>query len=198
MKKKSGISWIIFVGVILVIIAGVVIYFAQPASGLNKASRRVTIDPDQAYRVERVIDGDTLVARVNGQEATIRLIGMDTPEVVDPRKPPQCYGLEASDEAKKLLSGKYVYLEPDPMKTTYDKYHRVLAYLYLSEKTATSSTRGALYNQLMIEHGYAREYTFSHEPYTHQADFIAAEDRARRDGVGLWDNKTCNGGRNTL
>ena len=37
----------------------------------------------------RIIDGDTIVVQVNGHPETIRLIGVDTPETKDPRKPIQ-------------------------------------------------------------------------------------------------------------
>ena len=52
---------------------------------------------------------------------------MDTPETVDPRKPVQCFGREASAQAKTILSGQSVYLETDPSQDTVDKYGRTLA-----------------------------------------------------------------------
>jgi endonuclease YncB( thermonuclease family) len=65
------------------------------------------------YSVLSVVDGDTVKIRMNGNEETIRLIGMDTPETVDPRKPVQCFGREASNKAKELLSGIKVHIEMD-------------------------------------------------------------------------------------
>jgi micrococcal nuclease len=200
MKKKIyivGISVICAI-VVTVIVVCTALYLPRIISGSKRVAYIERIDPHQAYLVDRVIDGDTVVVRIDGHDVTTRLLGIDTPEVVDPRKSPQCYGREASDQAKKLLSGKYVYLELDPLKSVYDKYHRVLTYLYLSDERGTSSARSTLYNQLMIEQGFAREYTFSHEPYRYQSDFIAAEGRARAGGLGLWNKETCNGGRNTL
>src|SRR5580692_3803357 len=55
------------------------------------------------YPVDHVVDGDTLVADVAGHYITLRLIGMDTPETVDPRKPVECYGPQASAEAKRIF-----------------------------------------------------------------------------------------------
>jgi uncharacterized protein with GYD domain len=63
------------------------------------------------FDVVSVVDGDTIKVSELG---TLRLIGMDTPETKDPRKPVQCFGQEASNRAKELLSGKKVYLEFDP------------------------------------------------------------------------------------
>ena len=46
--------------------------------------------------VERVVDGDTLIARIGTRSETVRLIGIDTPESVAPTRPVQCFGEEAS------------------------------------------------------------------------------------------------------
>ena len=137
------------------------------------------------YPVERVIDGDTLVATVAGHEVTIRLIGIDTPEVVDPRKSVQCFGPEASQEAKNILSGKEVYIEKDPTKGDYDKYGRVLAYIYMADANKT------LFNLAMIEKGFAREYTYFDQPYRYQAEFKSAETQAKAGLIGLWNPHNC-------
>ena len=79
------------------------------------------------YSVIDVVDGDTIKVSMNGTITTLRLIGMDTPETVDPRKPVQCFGKEASNKAKELLSGKKVRLEMDPSQGTLDTYGRTLA-----------------------------------------------------------------------
>lgn len=56
-------------------------------------------------KVVRVVDGDTI--EIEGG-AKIRYIGIDTPETVDPRKPVQCFGVEASAKNKELVEGKTV------------------------------------------------------------------------------------------
>jgi micrococcal nuclease len=136
------------------------------------------IRSDTLYPVTRVVDGDTMVVDVGGHGVTLRLIGIDTPETVDPRKPVQCYGPEASSEAKQLLSGKQVYLEKDPAKGDYDKYGRVLVYLRLSD--------GLFYNEHMIEEGFAHEYTYFKEPYKYQTEFKKSEESAKKSHKGLW------------
>jgi hypothetical protein len=66
-------------------------------------------------RVLRVIDSDTIdVQLADGSCERVRIIGLDTPETVDPRKPVQCSGREASNQAKELLTpGHAVILEQD-------------------------------------------------------------------------------------
>lgn len=81
--------------------------------------------------VDRVIDGDTVDVDLNGKIERIRLIGMNTPESVDPRRPVECFGKEASNRAKALLSGKTVYLETDDSQGTRDQYGRALRYIWL-------------------------------------------------------------------
>lgn len=131
------------------------------------------------------MDGDTIAVEVNGQSETLRLIGIDTPEVVDPRKPVQCFGREASAKAKKLLDGQKVRLEADSSQGERDKYDRLLRYVFLEN--------GTHFNQLMIEEGYAFEYTYR-TPYRHQAEFKQAEEEARKNKRGLWADSACAGG----
>lgn len=136
------------------------------------------------YPVSSVVDGDTVKVNINGTIETMRLIGMDTPETVDPRKPVQCFGKEASNKAKELLIGKKVRLESDLTQGELDKYGRRLAYIYRED--------GLFYNKYMIEQGYAHEYTYN-TPYKYQAEFKAAQKSAQQNLRGLWSPNTCNG-----
>ncbi len=138
------------------------------------------------FPVRRVVDGDTVIVGARGHDITLRLIGIDTPEVVDPRKPVQCFGPEASAKAKELLSGFNVEVEKDPHKGDYDKYGRVLAYIRLRSGENPAFPNGLFYNEFMITEGYAREYTYFKEPYAYQAEFKAAEKNAKKDTRGLW------------
>jgi micrococcal nuclease len=159
------------------------------APGSTAATDHVTtatsLSTETLYDVAAVVDGDTLkVARTGGRQETVRLIGIDTPEVVDPREPVQCFGREASDHAKELLLGKRVKLEEDPTQGSRDVYGRVLAYVWLED--------GTFVNEVMIGGGFAQEYTYRN-PYRYQADFRAAEAEARATESGLWSPETCNG-----
>lgn len=136
------------------------------------------------YTVASVIDGDTLKITMNGKSETLRLIGMDTPETVDPRKPVQCFGKEASNKAKELLAGKKISIEADPSQGERDKYGRLLVYVRRSD--------GLFYNKYMIEQGYAHEYTYN-LPYKYQAEFKAAQKVAQEAQRGLWSPTTCSG-----
>lgn len=136
------------------------------------------------YPVVKVVDGDTIEITKDGKEIKVRLIGIDTPEVVDPRKPVYCFGQEASRQTHALLDGKSVMIETDQSQDTYDKYRRLLAYIFLPD--------GTFINEYMIAQGYAHEYTYD-LPYKYQAEFKAAERSARESQKGLWSPETCNG-----
>ncbi len=138
----------------------------------------------QYYAVTDVVDGDTLKINMGGTVETLRLIGIDTPETVDPRKPVQCFGTEASNRAKALLSGQKVRIEADPTQDTRDKYGRLLVYIYRDDSL--------FFNKNMVADGYAYEYTYD-KAYKYQAEFKAAQLAAQNAGKGLWSPTTCNG-----
>ena len=141
-------------------------------------------DQSPLYSVVSVVDGDTVKLSIDGTTKTIRLIGLDTPETVDPRKPVQCFGKEASNKAKELLTGRSVRIEVDASQGTLDKYGRTLGYIFRDD--------GLFYNKYMIEQGFAHEYTYN-IPYKYQSEFKAAEKSARENQRGLWSPDTCNG-----
>lgn len=138
----------------------------------------------ELYSVIKVTDGDTLDINIDGQKQTIRLIGLNTPETVDPRKPVECFGKQASDKAKELLTGKKVRIEKDPSQGDYDKYQRLLAYVFLED--------GTNFNKYMIQEGYGYEYTYD-LPYKYQKEFKLAQEQARSQKKGLWSDDTCKG-----
>ena len=141
-----------------------------------------TIPLSKIYRVTSVIDGDTLKVTEDGLTVTVRMIGIDTPETVHPSKPVQCFGKEASEKAKALLTDAVVHLEFDNSQGIHDKYGRLLAYVFLENGTNV--------NEYMIVEGYAYEYTYN-VPYKYQYAFKEAEVSARVQKKGLWADGVC-------
>jgi micrococcal nuclease len=137
------------------------------------------------YRVEQVVDGDTIELKVDGRMQKVRLIGMDTPEVVDPRKVVQCFGREASARAHEVLEGQTVRLEYDVQVGERDKYGRLLGYVFLPD--------GANYAEKMIRDGYAHEYTYQGQTYKYQATYKQAQLEAESASRGFWSESTCGG-----
>lgn len=133
-------------------------------------------------RVVKVVDGDTVDVALGNRTERIRLIGIDTPELFDSRRPVQCFGKEAAAKARELLDGKTVWLEPDPSQSIRDRYDRLLHYIWLPD--------GRLFNLVMVVEGYAHEYTYG-LPYKYQREFRVAQRHARDQELGLWSPRTC-------
>lgn len=134
--------------------------------------------------VTRVVDGDTVRITWEGASTRVRLIGIDTPEVDDDRPVVRCLAAAATRRAVALAGGKTVGVELDPSQGRTDKYGRLLAYLWLPD--------GTMLNERMVAEGYASEYTYD-LPYRYRARFRAAQQAARRKGLGLWAAKTACG-----
>ena len=147
--------------------------------------------PDQPLnlpqgKVLSVIDGDTIDVRIGSQTVSVRLLGINTPEVVGPYRTAQCFGNEASANAKRLLAGATVYLQDDPQQDDKDQYGRWLRYVWLSD--------GRLFNLEAIAQGFALEYTYYRDrPYSLNRVFREAQQLAQEQGRGLWSPQTCAG-----
>jgi micrococcal nuclease len=147
-------------------------------------------------RVTRVVDGDTVTvlmthrvdgpgagATTVGTEYDVRLLGIDTPESVDPRRPVECFGREASAATSALVEGIDVALVRDVEDV--DRYDRLLRYVYIG---------GEMANARLVVNGYAHAYTYP--PNVRHADlFVQLERDARANERGLWEPATCHGER---
>jgi len=149
MKTRLNVLWILSISLILL-------------TGIQAQTWRLCT---------RVVDGDTII--LDGQER-VRLIGVDTPETKDPRKPVQYFGKEASEFTKRMVEGKKVRLEYDWQRK--DKYGRTLAYVYLED--------GTFLNAEIIKQGYGHAYTAF--PFKYLEEFRQYEREARENQRGLW------------
>jgi len=124
--------------------------------------------------VTRVVDGDTIEARIGGREEDVRYIGVDTPETVKPDTPVQCFGPRASSFNHGLVERRRVRLVFGVERR--DVYGRLLAYVYLGRRFV---------NAMLVRRGLARSLTIA--PNDRFAPlFRRLELRAARAGRGLW------------
>ncbi len=133
-------------------------------------------------QVTRIVDGDTLKVRINGQgeEQTIRIIGVDTPETKDPNREDMCYGDEATAKTQDLVdsAGGKVELEKDVSET--DRYGRLLRYVWLP-----NSDGRTMLNEELVKGGYARTVVYPPD-VKYRERFSVEEERAKRQHIGLW------------
>ncbi|OGK17703.1 hypothetical protein A2866_05980 [Candidatus Roizmanbacteria bacterium RIFCSPHIGHO2_01_FULL_39_8] len=129
-------------------------------------------------KVLRVIDGDTI--ELDGGQK-VRYIGIDTPELHDPRKKVECFAKEAMEKNKEWLEGKTIRLEKDVSEK--DRYDRLLRYAYVPTEASPS---GEFINTLLVKEGYALVSTFP--PDVKYAElFKNLEKEARENKRGLWN-----------
>lgn len=168
---KLKVSKSVLVITIAVILAGVAGYFVPHKTTVKEIP--------VLYTAIEVIDGDTIKVEMNNQVETIRLLGINTPEVSNPYKPGECFGEEASAKMKELLTNKEVYLIPDSQGSDRDKYDRLLRYVFFPN--------GIFINAELIKEGYAFNYIY--EPFQFMKQFDYLEKQAKENKLGLWSNK---------
>lgn len=127
------------------------------------------------YQVLRIIDGDTVEIKYEGDRTSVQLIGVNAPETVHPGKPVERYGKEATAFLQKLLLDKSVYLEFDGDKK--DKYERLLAYVY-------RDSDDLFVNLEIIRQGYGQ--TDARFPFKYMNLFKYHESQARSGKKMMW------------
>ena len=153
----------------LVLLLVVVLLILRPWEGGGDEGPTQTV-----ALVTRVVDGDTIEARIGGQVEDVRYIGVDTPETVKPDTPVQCFGPQASAFNHRLVERRRVRLVFGVERR--DAYGRLLAYVYLGRRFV---------NAALVRRGLARTLTIP--PNNRFAPLLRRlEMRAARAGRGLW------------
>lgn len=158
-----------------------------PAEGAKPKPPFYDLRPNAVYQVfvQRVVDGDTIVVDFpSGEQERVRLIGVNTPETVHPKKPVEYYGKEASDFTKRELTGKRVWLQMDVQVR--DRYQRALGYVWLeAPKEDESAVRRGMFNARLLLEGYGQVMTI--QPNSRYAEmFVGFQREAREQNKGLW------------
>jgi micrococcal nuclease len=153
----------------LVLVAILAAFFNPPDSGVTSG---------EFEYVQRVIDGDKLML---GTSERVRLIGVNPPETVHPKKAVEAFGKEASAFTKRMVEGKLVRLEFDPLSSRRndgkDRYSPTLAYVFLQDSTHLDAE--------IIRQGYSFAVS-STPPLQYQNEFRRLEQEAREQRRGLW------------
>ncbi len=157
----------------MVLVGAVISWFQQDDADLGGEGEVATL--------VRVVDGDTLLVELDGEEERVRLLNIDTPETVHPQQPVECMGPEAAERMEDLVSpGDQLSLEFDQERT--DHYDRLLAGVFLDE---------VFINEQMARDGFGAPVHYA--PNDRFLDRIEeAWSQAEADGVGVFaDDLEC-------
>jgi micrococcal nuclease len=144
---------------------------------LAACSRAPAAAPTDRGAIIAVIDGDTVDVDLGGRVERIRLLGIDTPETVDPDRPVGCHGPEASALTHSLLpDGTEVRLERD--EEARDHYGRLLAYVFRVDD-------GLFVNEAILAAGEAEILSIAPN-HAYAGQLAAVAEGARAAGLGLW------------
>ena len=128
------------------------------------------------YRVQRVVDGDTLVLTGGTR---VRLIGADTPETVHPDLPVQPWGPEATEFTRRFVSGRPIRLQFDGRKQ--DRHGRVLAHVWVDDR---------MLGEALIRAGLATAETRYRYSARVKNRLLTAQGEAQAQRRGIWSGKT--------
>jgi len=149
----------------------------KPRRQASPAPTRTPVQQRRLYPVVHVADGDTVTVSYRGRDESVRIIGIDSPEHVDPNTPDECWGARASSAATSMLTGRRVALVFDPTQGRRDAYGRLLAYVQVPGLGD--------FGLAQLRRGNAVEYTYD-TAYQRQARYRSAERTSRSTGKGLW------------
>lgn len=120
------------------------------------------------------VDGDTARFIVNGKEEKVRFLGIDTPESTNTQEE---YGMDASDYTCDMLkNAKNIYLEFDINSDRYDKYNRLLAWVFIDNNNLS---------ELLLSLGYA-EVKYIYGDYKYISNLCKAQENAYDNNLGIW------------
>ena len=130
-------------------------------------------------RVLRVVDGDTVILRLDGDDRRVRLLGVDAPESVTPDRPVECWGPQAAAAARRLMpKGATVAVATDPSQGAEDRFGRLLAEVTVGDAPGTVNVE-------LVREGAAEVFRGDGRGRLQPA-LRAAEREARDAGRGLW------------
>jgi len=155
----------------------------------SKDNKENVVNDSRLYPVTKIIDGDTFETEIDGKKEKVRMLGIDTPEKFESnkldrdiertgkdKKTIKKLGELSSEYVKKMMTGKKVRLEQDPINDDMDRYGRLLRYVYLED--------GTFVNLKIVEEGYANAYT--RFEISKKKEIVEAERKARENKRGLW------------
>lgn len=133
----------------------------------------------ETVKLSKCVDGDTFRAIINDKEYTIRMLAIDTPESVKANTDIEYYGKESSEyTCKRLTNAKKIELEYDEKSDKFDKYDRLLAWVFIDNK---------LLQEELVEKGYAK-VAYLYNDYKYNDILKEKQELASAKEIGIWDS----------
>ena len=137
----------------------------------------------EEVKFSKCVDGDTIKVLIKNKEYTVRMLAIDTPESVHPKKREEYYGKESSDyTCDKVKNANKLELEYDDKSDKKDKYDRILAYVFVDDY---------LLEDLLVTNGYA-EVAYLYDDYKYADLLKDKESVAKSKRIGIWNEEERN------
>lgn len=141
-----------------------------------KPKPKPTLTTKYAAKLDKCVDGDTANFKINGKVTKTRFLFIDTPEYTTTKEK---YGKEASNyTCSKLKKAKKITLELDG-KDKYDKYNRMLAWVWVD---------GKLLQEDITKAGWVEDF-YDYGTYRHETKIRNAMSYAKKNNKGIYKKK---------
>ena len=151
--------------------------FNKIENSSNESTNKIEVE------LIEVVDGDTAKFEIDGEQRTVRFLGINTKETVDPEIGEEAWGKEASDFTKeKLKNATKIELEFDSSADEKDKYDRYLAWVWIDD---------VLLQNLLVKNGLAETYMLQNN-YKYAGMLQESEEYAKENKLGIWSDETSN------
>lgn len=134
----------------------------------------------EEVKFSKCVDGDTLKVIIEDKEYTVRMLSIDTPESVKANTEVEYYGKESSEyTCKKLTNAKKIELEYDEKSDKFDKYDRLLAWVFVDNKLLQAE---------LVELGYAK-VAYLYDDYKYNDILKTKQELASIKNLGIWNEE---------
>lgn len=136
-------------------------------------------DNKTVIQLDECVDGDTAWFIIRGKREKVRFLGIDAPESVHPNGVIEEYGIDASDYTCDMLkNAHYIYLEYDSNSDRYDKYDRVLGWVFVDNNNLS---------ELLLSKGYA-QVKYIYGDYKYVDRLCKVQEEAYHNHLGIWNS----------
>ncbi|AJO24826.1 thermonuclease family protein [Weizmannia coagulans] len=152
---------------------------SKSSSSTNTTKKPASSSNQQAVTLVETVDGDTIKVNYNGKVETVRYLLVDTPEEKKPGTCVQPFAESAYNKNKQLVNSGKLTLEFETNGDKYDKYGRLLAYVYVNGKSVQEE---------LLKGGYARVAYIYNPPYKYLSKYESDENAAKSRHLNIWSD----------